>query len=128
MAHPVCHPVWHPCWDVDVSVTRNIARELLPLVVIAWATLAILGGAVEAGERGGAADGGSAQTAGLGLCAITLAIVLAYGLRKIRRPHKLITNPAWRPRLISRTVPWPAARTKPPPAALPLEHLQVFRT
>ncbi len=102
-------------------MARNIARELLPLVVMAWATLAILGGAVEADE-------GSMQTAGLGLCAITLAIVLTDGLRKNRRPHKLITNPAWRPRLISRTVPWPAARTKPPPAALSLEHLQVLRT
>ncbi len=112
-----------------MSVTRNIARELLPLVVIAWATLAILGGAVEAGEHGGGAEEGSAQTAGLGLCAVTLAILLTDGLRKIRRrPEKLIMNPAWRPRLVSRTVPGPAARTKPPPAALSLEHLQVLRT
>jgi len=111
-----------------MSVTRNIARELLPLVVIVWATLAILGGAVEAGEHGGGADEGSMQTAGLGLCAITLAIVLTDGLRKIRRPHKLTTIPAWRPRLFSRTASRPAAHAKPPPMAPSLELLQILRT
>jgi hypothetical protein len=111
-----------------VLAARNIARELLPLVVVAWATLAILGGAVETGEHGSAADEGSMKTAGLGLCAITLAIVLTDGLRKMRRPHKLITNPARRPRrLFSRTTSRPAARAKPPPAALSLEHLQILR-
>ncbi len=109
--------------------TREIARELLPLVVVAWATFAILGGAVETGEHGSTADEGFAKTTGLGFCAVTLAIVLSDGLRKIRRrPQKLITNPAWRPRLVSRTASRPAARAQPPPAVLSLEHLQILRT
>lgn len=107
---------------------RSIARELLPLVVLAWATFAILGGAIEIGKHGSAADEGSVATAGLGLCALTLAIVLTDGLRNFRRPLKLITNPAWEPRLLSRTAPCPVARAKPPPAALSLAHLQVLRT
>lgn len=109
-------------------VTRKIARELLPLVVIAWATFVILGGAVETGKHGSVADEGSMKTAGLGFCAITLAIVLSDGLRKIHTPQKLIANPAWWPRLLSRTASRPAAHAKPPPAALSLEHLQVLRT
>ncbi len=107
-------------------VTRKIARELLPLVVVAWATFAILGGA---GEHGSAADEGSAKTAGLGFCAVTLAILLSDGLRKIRRrPERLTVNPAWRPRLVSRMASRTAARAQPPPAALSIEHLQVLRT
>ncbi len=106
-------------------VARNIARELLPLMVMMWATLAILGGAIETGEHGGAADEGSMQTAGRGLCAITLAIMLTDGLRKIHRPHKLTTIPAWRPRLFSRTASRPAAHANGGPAQTWLESAEI---
>jgi hypothetical protein len=48
-----------------------MARRVLPSVVVVWASLAMIGGAVHLAKEAAAQD--SATKAGLGLCAVTLA-------------------------------------------------------
>lgn len=50
-----------------------MARRVLPVVVVVWASLAIIGGAVHLANEAGAAAQDSAAKAGLGLCAVSLA-------------------------------------------------------
>lgn len=109
--------------------TRKIAREVLPLVVIAWATFVILGGALKAVEKSGAPDEGATVSSGLGLCAVTVAAVLGSGLVKRVRPapRTFVSKPLgnvsglFSPRR-------PAAYTLPPPGPPPLQLSQVLRT
>jgi hypothetical protein len=110
--------------------TRKIARELLPLVVIAWATFVILGGALKAVERGGSPDEGAAMSAGLGLCAVSVAAVFVgtglvkrfhHARRAFVAGHRGKTSGLFAP-------PRPMAYMRPPPELHPLQISQVFRT
>lgn len=109
--------------------TRKIAREILPLVVIAWATFVILGGAMKAVETG-FPEGGAATGASLGLCAVSVAAVFGTGLVKRVRPamrrlfiaeHRGKSAEFFAP-------PRPMAYMKPPPGLHPLRVSQVLRT
>lgn len=109
-------------------MTRKIARELLPLVVIAWATFVILGGALKAVEKSGSPDESAAVSAGLGLCAVTVAAVLG-GLVKRVIPKLRSFVLKSRDGVAGFFAPRrPEAYDKPPPGPPPLQLLQVLRT
>jgi len=55
-----------------------MARRVLPVVVVVWASLAMIGGAVHLAKEAAPQD--SAAKAGLGLC----AVILAFFVRKAR--------------------------------------------
>ncbi len=112
---------------------RKIARELLPLVVLAWATFALLGGAIKLGEhaddgQAGTTDKGSVTVAGLGLCALTVAVMLRTGARIARQLPKILVNLVRQPQLLPCEVPQPTAYERPPLSAPSLELLQILRT
>lgn len=109
-------------------MTRKIAREILPLVVIAWATFVILGGAMKAVETGGSPDEGAAMSAGLGLCAVSVAAVFGTGLAKRFRPAARTFVVESRGNATRLFAPRPRAFTKPPPGLHPLQISQVVRT
>lgn len=103
---------------------RKVALKILPLLVVLWATLAILGGSAELANK--AADGGSAAKAGIGLCAVTVALLLSSGVKRASLPlltrMPLLDAPR---RQFSRTPAYP----KPPPPGIPiLKLLRVLRT
>lgn len=109
-------------------MTRKIAREILPLVVIAWATFVILGGAMKAVETGGSPDEGAAISAGLGLCAVSVAAVFGTGLVKCLRPAPRTFVVDFHRNTTRLFAPRPRAYTKPPPGLHPLQISQVVRT
>ncbi len=107
--------------------TRKVAREVLPLIVLVWATLVILGGAYKAIEGGDVADGEreTVATAGLGLCAVTVAALLrasAKGPAAPRPETRTVAAPG-----LFRAVR-PAVYARPIPTAPSLELLQILRT
>lgn len=110
-------------------VTSKIARELLPLVVIAWATFVILGGALKAVEESGSPDESAAMSAGLGLCAVTVAAVFGSGLvkRVIPKLRSFVLKPG-KDASASLSARRPEAYTRPPPGPPPLRLSQVLRT
>ena len=63
---------------------RIIARELLPYVVILWATFALLGGALETTQQSDAEGGYAVVGTGMGICAVTLACVAQSAMPRIR--------------------------------------------
>lgn len=71
-----------------MNSARNIARELLPYVVIVWATLALLGGALKEAEHTGAVEGGPdaelVMEAGASLCAMMAAYLVKVAAERIR--------------------------------------------
>lgn len=118
------------CVMVSTMFTmREIAREVLPLVVIAWATFVILGGALKAVEKSGSPDEGAAVSAGLGLCAVSVAAVLSTGLAKRVRPalRSFVPKPLESAASLFQARR-PAAYTEPPPGPPPLQLSQVLRT
>lgn len=105
---------------------RKVARELLPLVVLVWATLAILGGALTAVEHGVADDKDPVTMTGMGLCAITVALLLRTGVKRFLgalRPHTRYARGLEGLRAMR-----PVAYEKPPPAAPSPALLQILRT
>jgi hypothetical protein len=120
----------------EMGSARNIARGVLPYVVIIWATLALLGSSHENGTHS-AADAGAAIEAGAGICgAVTMAHLLRVGSGRIR--------PLVR-RVFKRTPGYPArldlfgivlavntllrvAYKRPPLFPPSLERLQIMRT
>lgn len=66
---------------------RNIALRLLPVLVVVWATVAVLGGAVYLANHADPPDAGDAAKAGLGLCAVSVAIVVGRAVRRARIPR-----------------------------------------
>ena len=69
-----------------VLTLRNIAIRLLPVLVVVWATVAVLGGAIYLANHAGPPDGGTAAKAGLGLCAVSVAIFAGRGIRRMAVP------------------------------------------
>lgn len=108
-----------------VMLVRNIARELLPYVVLFWATFALLGGAAEPVEKVQTSDGAVVGT-GLGLCTLSVA----YLLKAARRARPLLS------RIFSRACAWtnlvtvlcPVVYNRPPLFSPSLERLQILRT
>lgn len=108
---------------------RRIAREILPFVVIAWATFVILGGAMKVVETGGSPESGAAMSAGLGLCAVSVAAILGTSL--VKRFHSTARTfvAEFRGRMPGFFAPpRPRAYSKPPPKLHPLKISQVLRT
>lgn len=91
---------------------RGVAIELLPVLVLVWATLAVLGGAAhQAVESDGVGD--YAAKTGLGLCAISVALVVRRAVgRKPSPPPMASLRPG-----PARPAPSPHFTT--PPAGLP---------
>ena len=110
---------------------RNIARELLPYVVLVWATFALLGGTMKHAEHTGAVDEGPdaefAIEAGAGLCAITTAYLLKAAAGRIRPLLRRFFRLA-RPLLVPSAAPGPVAYHRPPPSPPSLARLQILRT
>ncbi len=65
---------------------RNIAFGLLPVVVVVWVTVAVLGGAIHLAKSADPPDAGAAAKAGLGLCAISVAIFAGKAARRAAPP------------------------------------------
>ena len=66
----------------QVSPAGKIAREILPYVVILWATFVLICGPVETMSH--TADGGGAIEAGAAICAITVAHLIRVASGRIR--------------------------------------------
>jgi hypothetical protein len=111
-----------------VFLARKIARELLPLVVIAWATFVILGGALEVVEHNSAGDNGSAAASGLGLCALSTALIMrvrsVWAVRPVLRIF--VKEPARKTDGLL-AAQRPEAYAEPPPNAPSLQQLQILR-
>ncbi|CAN5883132.1 hypothetical protein BH18ACT11_BH18ACT11_11240 [soil metagenome] len=72
-------------WGAVLRV-RDIALRLLPLLVVLWATVAVLGGALYLARHAGPPDAGHTAKAGLGLCAISVAIFAGKAVRRAAIP------------------------------------------
>jgi hypothetical protein len=105
---------------------RKAALKILPLLVVLWATLAIVGGAVHLVNKSEAAQDAAVKT-GLGLCAVSVALLMSTKVRRVRvpelakklLPRRLAPLRASYPRFTHR-----APRIRPPT----LQLLQVSRT
>lgn len=108
---------------------RDIARELLPYVVVLWATFALLGGALENSRSAEAESGSVAVKSGIGLCAITVACIVrgtAERIRPLRWRIFEFSEPA-RLRPVLGATPAPLAYHEPPPLIPSLQLLQILR-
>lgn len=65
---------------------RDIAIMLLPVLVVLWATVAVLGGAFSIARQAEPPDGNTAAKAGLGLCAVSVAIFARKAVRRVSLP------------------------------------------
>ncbi|MDQ3637224.1 MAG: hypothetical protein M3426_04420 [Actinomycetota bacterium] len=63
-----------------------MALRLLPVLVVVWATVAVLGGAIYLANHADPPDGGNAAKAGLGLCAVSVAIFAGKAVRRVVAP------------------------------------------
>ncbi len=61
---------------MSMFAVRKAALNVLPLLVVLWATLAIVGGAVHLVNESEAATQGAAMKTGLGLCAVSVALLM----------------------------------------------------
>lgn len=106
-----------------------MAREILPYVVMIWATFALLGGALESTQNDVADQGGAAMHAGIGVCAVTIACIAGaakLGGGRIRGLLRRFFGGSYlHPQ--SRSLSRPVAYSKPPTLAPCLERLQVLR-
>lgn len=114
---------------MSMFAVRKAALKVLPLLVVLWATLAIVGGAVHLVNKSEAATQDAAVKAGLGLCALSVALLMSTrARRKIVLPvliRKLL------PKSLAplRTTVYLKVRLKPPSSGPPkLRLLQVSRT
>ncbi len=103
---------------------RKAAFRVLPLVVAVWATLAVVGGGYHLAKEANVQD--SAAKAGLGLCALSVALLVRAGVRRVRRFWPV---GKFEPLNISLRAARPVAYRKPPLHGAPtLQLLQVLRT
>ena len=65
---------------------RNIALRLLPVLVVVWAAVAVLGGAIYLANHAGPPDGETAAKGGLGLCAVSVAVIVGRAVRRVTIP------------------------------------------
>lgn len=107
-------------------MARKVARAVLPLVVLAWATLVVLGGPLKAVDHGVATGEDPAAMTGIGLCAIVVALLLRTGVGPLRGAPRSSTEHAWRPGVLRPMRP--AAYENPPTAAPSPALLQVLLT
>jgi hypothetical protein len=108
---------------------RTIAFRLLPVLVVLWATVAVLGGAVYLAKHAGPPDAGGPAKAGLGLCAVSVALLAGRAARRVVIPSLASeVLPAFAARPPSRLVP--GVLLLGPPATGPpiFVLLQVSRT
>ena len=105
---------------------RNIAFRLLPLVVVVWATAAVLGGALYLARHASPPDADHAVKAGLGLCAVSVAIFAGKAVRRVKVPP-LGLHPTLALRPSDRSVP--GSLSGPPATGPPIFRLlRVSRT
>jgi len=98
-------------------LARKVALKVLPLVVVAWATLAIVGGGIHLAKQAGM-DQGSAVKAGLGLCAVSVALLVSKRARRLVPPAPTgRLSPAYAPLFSSRPE---VLRAPPPPKGPPI--------
>ncbi|MGB3683157.1 MAG: hypothetical protein WA990_11805 [Rubrobacteraceae bacterium] len=103
---------------------RKIAQGMIPLLVLAWATLAILGGASMPAEHGNITD--KAVGTGMVICGITVVLLVGAGARRLREtPFTAGRRVCWRESFRSIRS---AAYDRPPAFTPSLEILQVLRT
>lgn len=79
---------------------RETSLKLLPVLVVAWATLIMLGGALYLARHAGPPDTGQAVKAGLGLCAISVAVLAGKVVRRVAPPahtYGLLASSSARP-------------------------------
>ncbi len=97
------------------------------MVVLMWATLAVLGGVpLKAIEHGSVADEDPAATAGVGVCTVAVALLFGTGAKRLREVPRFCIKRVWR--LEGLRAARPVACEKPPPAVPPLELLPILRT
>lgn len=109
-------------------MVRKTALKVLPLLVVLWATVAIMGGAFHLVNETKAAQDAAVKT-GLGLCAVSVALLMSTSIRrKVTIPGPIKT-------LLRRNPPSPCTTMRPevrdkPPSVGPqiLHLLQVSRT
>lgn len=129
-----CHLHKHSCWRtkdrvpyVSMFGVQKVALKILPLVMVLWATLAIVGSAVHLVNESEAATQGAAMKTGLGLCAVSVALLMSTKVRRIRVPElarKLLPRRLTPLRASYPKVTHRAPRIRPPT----LQLLQVSRT
>ena len=103
---------------------RNMAQAILPLLVVVWATFAVLGGAVYLAKHTGP-EQATAGT-GIGLCAVTVAVLFKKGVGRVRPPRATVPLPGVPVRSFRVSLNPPVDFT---PASSSLTRLlQVFRT
>jgi hypothetical protein len=106
---------------------RDIALRLLPLLVVVWATVAVLGGALYLVRHAGPPDAGHAAKAGLGLCAVSVAIFAGKAVRRVVPPLALGLGTTLTHRPSDRPVP--VSLSGPPATGPPIFRLlRVSRT
>ena len=106
---------------------RKVALKVLPLLVVAWATLVIVGGAARLANESAAQD--AAVKAGLGLCAVSVALLMSTRVRRKVSLPVLIRKLLPRKLAPVRTAIYPKARFRPTSSDPPiLQLLQVSRT
>ena len=106
---------------------RKVALKVLPLLVVLWATLAVVGGAFHLVNKSETAAQDAAVKAGLGLCAVSVALLMSTR-RKMVLP---VLIGKFFPRSLAplRSTVYPKARLRPPSSGPPiLQLLQVSRT
>jgi hypothetical protein len=107
-------------------VMRKVALKILPLLVVLWSTLAIVGGAVHLVNESKTAKDTTVKT-GLGLCAVTVALLMSTGARRITVPKR--SRKFLRGSLPPLCASHPVAHLRPPSVGPPiLQLLQVSRT
>ncbi len=108
---------------------RKVALKVLPLLVVAWATLAIVGGAAHLVKKSEAATQDAAVEAGLGLCAVSVALLMSTRVRRKIALPVLIRKLLPRKLAPVRTAVYPKAFFRPTSSDPPiLQLLQVSRT